>query len=174
MLESRAGESNRHIVLKILAYLIFRDKVFPLPLEIERGVGQRHKPDLVALDSLTGGIRLWVDCGQIQVIRLGRIVEKNPAAPIRIIKATMREAELYSEAASKGAGIEPNPKWDVKIIGFEDGFIEKLESELRGANSVKFSRNAREQKEFINILWNETPLESALFSFTPFDNPETP
>ena len=33
-------------------------------------VGQRHKPDLVAIDSTTGQVRLWIDYGQIETDRL--------------------------------------------------------------------------------------------------------
>jgi len=64
VLQSRPGESDRHIALKILAYLLFRDDAGGLPLQIEQGVGQRHKPDLVAADLETGRVLLWIDCGR--------------------------------------------------------------------------------------------------------------
>jgi hypothetical protein len=60
VLQSRAGESDRHIALKILAYLLYRDDTGGLPLQIEQGVGQRHKPDL-GDDRSRNGARPSVD-----------------------------------------------------------------------------------------------------------------
>jgi hypothetical protein len=50
ILESR-GDQPRHILLKLLSYICFRADC--PHLQVEQFVGQRHKPDLVALTPLT-------------------------------------------------------------------------------------------------------------------------
>lgn len=138
VLESRSSESPRHIVLKILAYLLFRDRVGTLPLRIEPGeIGQRHRPDLLASEPVTEKPLLWIDCGQIEPKRLGRIAASNRDARVVIVKQTAREAELYAGVAKKelpvlGAGAARF----VGYLGFDEGFTASAISLLRGANTV--------------------------------------
>lgn len=56
----KAGESYEHVLMKALGYAMFIDE-FP-ELEIERRVGVRYKPDLVARDE-TGRFLFWGECG---------------------------------------------------------------------------------------------------------------
>jgi uncharacterized protein YaeQ len=135
VLESRSSESDRHIALKVLAYLCFRDTVMPLSLRIEQAVGQRHKPDLVSLEPETGRVRLWIDCGQIEPKRLGRIVAANPTAEIIVVKATDREARLYARAAA--SAVPEGERSRVRFLGFEEGFLRDVLDELRGANTLE-------------------------------------
>lgn len=140
VLESRPGESPRHIALKILAYLLFKNETGGLPLEIERGVGQRHKPDLVALDPETGRVRLWIDCGQIEGKRLGRIASANPQARVVVLKATENEARNYARAVARylppaGRGAS------VTCFGFDEAFFDAFLSALRGTNDVALWRD---------------------------------
>jgi len=134
VLESRSTESVRHIALKILAYLWFRAEAAPLPLLIERSVGQRHKPDLVAMDPATGSIRLWIDCGQIEPKRLARILKANPNAQVLVLKASIREARLYARSAS--LAIPTDARTRLHYLGFDDGFLAEFAGTLRGANSL--------------------------------------
>ena len=54
------GESYGHVLMKALGYAMFV-REFP-QLEIERRVGLRYKPDLVARDA-TGRFVFWGECG---------------------------------------------------------------------------------------------------------------
>ena len=139
VLESRAGESSRHIALKILAYLLFRNDTNGLPLRIEQGVGQRHKPDLVATDPDTGNVVLWIDCGQIEVKRLGRIVAANPGARVVVVKATGSEAALYARAATRHLPATRRMA-AVTYLGFDEDFLSALLHHLRGTNDIALSR----------------------------------
>lgn len=56
----RLGESYEHVLMKALGYAMFAHQ-FP-SLEIERRVGLRYKPDLVARDE-TGRFLFWGECG---------------------------------------------------------------------------------------------------------------
>jgi hypothetical protein len=56
----RLGESYEHVLMKALAYAMFVP-LYP-GLEIERRVGLRYKPDLVAQGS-DGRFLFWGECG---------------------------------------------------------------------------------------------------------------
>jgi uncharacterized protein YaeQ len=56
----KLGESYEHVLMKALGYAMFA-REFP-GLEIERRVGLRYKPDLVARDE-TGRFLFWGECG---------------------------------------------------------------------------------------------------------------
>lgn len=61
ILGKRADESERHVLLKAL---MFARYVGDYPdLLIERGVGQRYKPDLVALGGPHQTVRFWGESG---------------------------------------------------------------------------------------------------------------
>ena len=137
VLESR-GDLPRHVALKLLAYVLYRHSHNGLPLMIERRVGQRHKPDLVATDPETGRVSLWIDCGQIETDRLGRIAARNPKAQVLVVKATARDAMRYAEAAEKDlpplgrAGAADS----VTILGFDPDFVDYIAESLRGTNTL--------------------------------------
>jgi len=57
----RTGESYEHILMKALAYAMFAP-AYP-DLEIERRVGLRYKPDLIAFNE-EQDFAFWGECGQ--------------------------------------------------------------------------------------------------------------
>lgn len=61
-LYKKNGESYEHVLMKALGHAMFRPR-FP-NLEIERRIGLRYKPDLVALNDL-GRAEFWGECGQV-------------------------------------------------------------------------------------------------------------
>ncbi len=160
ILESRAGESNRHIALKILSYLLFRNETNGLPLRIEQGVGQRHKPDLVATDPETAQVVLWIDCGQIEVKRLGRIAAANPAARVVVVKATGGEAALYARAAARFLPAVKRAA-TVSYLGFDEDFVPAFLHHLRGRNDIALSHN----KSSAEVTLNEERLTSTMHWF---------
>src|SRR4028118_2001661 len=56
----RTGESYEHVLMKALGFVLFVNN-FPA-LEIEKNVGLRYKPDLVA-QNLGGDFLFWGECG---------------------------------------------------------------------------------------------------------------
>jgi hypothetical protein len=159
--ESR-GDLPRHIALKIIAYVLFRSQTDGLPLQIEQAVGQRHKPDLVAIETVTEKIKLWIDCGQIETDRLGRIAARNADARIVVVKATAREAERYLHAAIPDLPLlgRSGAAASVILIGFDDGFIDAFISALRGTNTLEIL----ELGERLVLQLNQQRLESDVFS----------
>lgn len=161
VLESRTGESARHIALKILAYVLFKDAAGGLPLRIEQGVGQRHKPDLVAVEKETGAVRLWIDCGQIETKRLGRIAAQNTRARIVVVKATVGEARSYARAAARFLPTDPERRVLVSFLGFGEDFLANFLAELRGANEFAYIAETSD----LNVTLNGAALFTTLDRF---------
>lgn len=171
ILESRSSESPRHIVLKILAYLLFRERTGGLPLRIEPGeIGQRHRPDLLASQPLTEKPLLWIDCGQIEPKRLGRIAASNNDARIVIVKQTAREAELYAGVSKKelpvlGVGAARF----VGYVGFHEGFTAAAIALLRGANTLCIRPS--EDSDGVRLEMNNEPLSTVLTAYAADASP---
>lgn len=125
---SFAGESTWHVSLKLLAYLLYRRRA---PL-VERGVGQRYKPDLVVLRG--DRVRLWIDCGETSVRKLARVAIANPDARVVIVKDTLRHLEAY-RALADTALRDPSR---VLYLAFSAGLVDNLAASLRQRNRVHF------------------------------------
>jgi hypothetical protein len=164
VLESRAGESARHIALKILAYVLYRDRTGGLPLRIEQRAGhQRHKPDLVAAEPETGRVRLWIDCGQIETKRLGRIAAVNAGGRVVVVKPGETEARLYGLAALRylpPLGL-PGAAESVAFLGFEDAFFDAFLARLRGTNTLHLETRPGDAA-VLALEWNDEPLATTL------------
>ena len=163
VLESRAGESARHIALKILAYVLYRDRTGGLPLRIEQRAGhQRHKPDLVATDPETGRVRLWIDCGQIETKRLGRIAAVNAGARVVVVKPGETEARLYGLAALRYLPPlgHPGAAQSVSFLGFEEPFFDAFLARLRGTNTLQVGW--QETGASLTLEWNDETLATTL------------
>ncbi|MDX1935272.1 MAG: YaeQ family protein [Capsulimonadales bacterium] len=149
VLESRAGESVRHIVLKIVAYLLFAPTA-PGPLRIEQAVGQRHRPDLVVTDPASGAVVLWIDCGQIETRRLGRIAASNPGALLYVVKSTSREASSYAESAVRFLPEGGERRDRIRFVGFRDGFTDDVVAAVRSRNEIV----VRSVGDLFEVDWN--------------------
>lgn len=164
VLESRSSESPRHIVQKIVSYLLYRDRIGGLPLRIEPGeVGQRHRPDLFVSEPVTDKPLLWVDCGQIETKRLGRIAATNRDARVVIVKQTEREARLYAEAARKDLPVlNSGTARFVGYLGFDDGFMTDLVNALRGANTFCLTPT---DADTLSLTMNDAAFSSRFHAF---------
>lgn len=127
---SFVGESTWHVALKLLAYLIYRQR---RPL-VEYGVGQRYKPDLVVLRD-DGRVRLWIDCGETSLRKLERVVTANPVARVVIVKDTLRRLEAYRVPAERAIPDQPR----LLYLAFGDGLVEGLADAMRQRNRVRFA-----------------------------------
>lgn len=82
-LYKKNGESYEHVLMKALGYAMFRPQ-FP-NLEIERRIGLRYKPDLVALNPL-GKAEFWGECGQVALRKVGWIAKHSGARKLVLFK----------------------------------------------------------------------------------------
>jgi hypothetical protein len=71
-----SGESEQHLAMKLLAYLLYFDR----EPTIELSVGQHYKPDLAIMNGRD--VTLWVDCGDVGPHKLHRITTSNRKAEV--------------------------------------------------------------------------------------------
>src|SRR6266404_1329072 len=125
LLGQQENETTRHILLKVLGYLIF----FRERLQIE---GNLHNdnipfaPDIVQLDYELRP-RLWIECGECSVGKLHKLAVKAPEADIWVLKGS--EAEARNLLAAMGR--EELRRERYTLIGFEAEMFDEMRELLR-------------------------------------------
>jgi uncharacterized protein YaeQ len=145
-----SGESEQHLALKLLAYLLYFDR----EPTIELRVGQHYKPDLAIVDGRD--VTLWVDCGDIGPHKLDRITTSNRNAEIIVVKPDRRSAHSFRAVTNRRIRQPAR----VRIVAFDDGFIGQFVSAL----STRTDLNATTQTEpvRVRIAINGQMFESAV------------
>jgi uncharacterized protein YaeQ len=133
--ERRGGESQRHIVLKLLAYMLYyeRGPRIEIPVSESR---RDYRPDVVAFDA-ADNITLWVDCGQITLRKVDDLTRQLRTAEIVVIKPTLKEMEGYAQQAAKKVKLIER----VCLLGFDHDFVENLIGGLGHNNVLAWSRD---------------------------------
>lgn len=127
LLTKRRGESLRHVMMKLLGYMLF----YHPELRVEMSAQQHYKPDLLRVDA-TGQPVQWIDCGQTALLKLDRISQRNPETWIDIIKSTPGELALYQQHAQKRLRYPER----VRYWSFEPTFIRQLGALIHGRHEV--------------------------------------
>jgi len=94
----RTGESYEHVLMKALGYAMFVAE-FPA-LEIERRVGLRYKPDLVARGAgreFDAPFAFWGECGQTAVRKVNWLLKHAGVARLVLFKMISNPAALVEE-----------------------------------------------------------------------------
>jgi hypothetical protein len=115
----RAGESYEHVLMKALGYAMFV-REFP-QLEIERPVGLRYKPDLVARDR-SGRFRFWGECGTTSVRKTVWLLKHAGVERLVLFKWGQDVRQL---AATLHEAVEPRyrPQGRVLLVNFDGEVI---------------------------------------------------
>jgi len=90
----RPGESFEHVLMKALAYAMFVGE-FP-NLEIERRVGLRYKPDLIAYDE-RGDFAFWGECGQNSIRKTHWILKHTRTEKMVLFKISGSVEQLIKQ-----------------------------------------------------------------------------
>ena len=94
----RTGESYEHVLMKALGYAMFVAE-FPA-LEIERRVGLRYKPDLVARGAgreFDAPFAFWGECGQTAMRKVNWLLKHAGVARLVLFKIINNPAALVEE-----------------------------------------------------------------------------
>ncbi len=127
VLAKRAWESERHVLLKALVFALYV-RAYP-NLAVERSIGHRYKPDLVALDA-EGRLVFWAECGETGREKLAFLVKAFPATHLVIAKQVPTQAPYEAMVRQALAGVRRTapvellnvPADAARFIG-EDGAI---------------------------------------------------
>jgi uncharacterized protein YaeQ len=116
-LRKALGESNQHVVMKFLSYILF----YHPDLLIEASADQHFKPDLVRFDA-DGDPVQWIDCGQTSLKKLDKISQKNRKTYIDIVKRGESELSSYRRQALTRLALPER----VRYWTFDVGFVDRL------------------------------------------------
>jgi len=90
----RLGESYEHVLMKALGYALFIEK-FP-QMEIEKKVGLRYKPDLVAQDA-TGNFIFWGEAGDNSIRKTLWLLKHARVERFVLFKIAINEAQFVKQ-----------------------------------------------------------------------------
>ena len=113
----RPGETYGHVLMKALGCAMFVGE-FP-PLEIERHVGLRYKPDLVALGGEGGDKRFafWGECGMVSVRKVTWLLKHGGVERLVLFKIDVNAGALVEELRS-AIGARYRPKGRLSLVNF--------------------------------------------------------
>ncbi|HEV2704670.1 MAG TPA: hypothetical protein VGV59_02025 [Pyrinomonadaceae bacterium] len=119
----RTGETYNHVLMKALGFAMFVEE-FP-QLSIERGVGMRYKPDLVAESEHESGYRFafWGECGLVSMRKVAWLVKHGQVARLALFKIDCGVAPLINELR---AAVEPRYRLGgrIELINFAANIAE--------------------------------------------------
>jgi uncharacterized protein YaeQ len=125
-LYKRVGESYEHVLLKALGYALFH-AAYPA-MEIERDLGWRYTPDLIALDG-RGGVDFWGECGSVGLRKIAWLAKHSRARRIVFFKRGLTDqaaaqfvAQLHGEMAERY-----RPPMRISLVSFD---AERADAEL--------------------------------------------
>ena len=166
ILETQSMESGRHIILKVLAYLLYHERQPRIEIRVSSDK-RDYKPDLVAFDA-AGEISLWIDCGQIGLHKVEDLSRQLGAAEFVIIKPSVREMEGYARQAARKVPLHSR----VRYLAFDPDFVPALVKQLGHVNAVQWRIEGSEffvsfsGAEFRTMLWKWDDLTASAAPIT--------
>lgn len=158
LLVSGPNETVDHLTIKLAAYLMFWDAepIVEASSSHPALAGQKFIPDMMGLDD-SGGLNLWIECGNVSLHKLGKLLRKFPTARIVLLKATEREAERVrrdiNDQEEKGGKIE--------IIAWPGSQFKEWTKVVYEKTEIYGEANDRS----LNLVINEVPIVADFKAF---------
>jgi len=125
-LYKKNGESYEHVLMKALGYAMFRPQ-FP-KLEIERRIGLRYKPDLIALDE-TGKAEFWGECGQVSLRKVVWIAKHSGARQLALFKFNIA-ADHFIARVRQQVEARYRPPSRIRLFNFDSIVMQEAGEEF--------------------------------------------
>ncbi|MCK4473938.1 YaeQ family protein [Candidatus Parcubacteria bacterium] len=152
ILRKTSTEGLEHIILKLLAYLLF----FNENLQIEIDAYQHYKPDLIKFDKKqTWKVIKWIDCGTIDTKKLLKISKHNRQAEICIFKFSLESAQSLKDKIIKKAQRISN----IRYFIFDKGQINIIKGLLKSRNEIIILNNTNTNCLCLNFNNNNEHLQ---------------
>ncbi|MDQ4123585.1 MAG: hypothetical protein M3209_19275 [Acidobacteriota bacterium] len=117
----RLGESYEHVLMKALGFAMFVGE-FP-DLEIEKKVGLRYKPDLVAQNA-NGDFLFWGECGANSIRKTAWLLKHARVERLVLFKIGHNISQLAEQLRAEiPARYRPTGK--LSLINFDSNIVEK-------------------------------------------------
>ncbi len=114
-LYKKDGESYEHVLMKALGYGMFQPQ-FP-HLKIERRIGLRYKPDLIALNDL-GKPQFWGECGQVGLRKIAWIAKHSGTQQLVIFKFDIIPDHFIAQLRQE-VDVRYRPPQRIKLFNFD-------------------------------------------------------
>ena len=149
-LRETPNESLDHIILKLLAYLVFFDE----NIQIEIGAFQHYKPDLIKFDEKeTWKAVKWIDCGVISPKKLLKISKHNREAEIYIFKSNEESALSLKNKITNKKRNNPN----IHYFVFNKEQINIIKQSLDNRSTIKIFKTA--ESNYLDLNFNNENLQ---------------
>jgi hypothetical protein len=116
----RTGESYEHILMKALGFAMFIGE-FP-DLEIEKKVGLRYKPDLVAQNA-SGGFLFWGECGSNSIRKTAWLLKHARVERLVLFKIGQNVSQLTEQLQAE-IPARYRPQGKLSLINFNSEIVE--------------------------------------------------
>lgn len=133
-LYKRAGESYEHVLMKALGYALFLPS-YP-NLEIERRIGLRYKPDLIALNE-TQQIDFWGECGSVSFRKIAWLAKHGHSPRIVIFKfsQTLQAISQWIQSLQAEVELRYRPTNRLSLINFDSSVMNEVGQEIHNIPS---------------------------------------
>ena len=125
ILVKNINERREHVVLKLLAYLLFYEP----RLKIECDIGMHYRLDLV-IEGDHGVPELWIDCGQVSLEKADKLSRKLKSSRVIFIKESAAEMERFRKTLEKK--VEHAAR--IEYLSFDSGFVAGIAEHLDRSN----------------------------------------
>lgn len=125
-LYKKNGESYEHVLMKALGYAMFRPQ-FP-NLEIERRIGLRYKPDLIALNDLAKP-EFWGECGQVGLRKIAWIAKHSGVQQLALFKFDIYPDHFLSQVRQE-VDARYRPPQRIRLFNFDSAILKEAGEEF--------------------------------------------
>jgi hypothetical protein len=150
----QASETVDHVLLKLLAYVLFYRPRLQLEMDLDRD-SLPFVPDLVELDYELRP-KFWVECGECSMNKLHKLAVKLPDSEFWIVKSSESAAHELRDAMEK----EEFRRDRYGMVGLDGQMFAEVCGLLRGRNELFWVEGGfdppRMQFDF-NGLWFDAP-----------------
>lgn len=123
VLEKKIQESREHVILKLIAYLMFSGR-----LKVEQKISYKYRPDLSGEDA--DGRIVWVECGAVSGKKIAFFKKHTGKFSVFFFKSGVSGVRNLESILKKFSvtGV---------VYGFEKRFLAEISKRLFRTNSVK-------------------------------------
>lgn len=146
-LDKNPGESVEHLVLKALVWALL------LPThadaEVERDLGMRYRPDVVALDDASGMPLWWGECGSVKPRKLRELATSFPETKFSVAKWGRSDLRGYAANLRTELALPAERRAPFELLNFPSTAIDDFLSD-DGEITVSY-----DDVQVVNLLLEE-------------------
>ena len=144
-------ELRNHVVLKLLAYVLYYDP----ELKVDVSAEMHYKPDLF-IPGDHGVPKLWIDCGKVALRKVESLTEKLRNTRVIFLKESERELDIFKKLVTK----KIDKAGRLEFLAFEPGFVTSIANATQRTNDFTLYEV---MENVVGIALNNQTFESTLY-----------